>query len=308
MRSIAFFVLAHIFILQAFAADEQNTITAYNELELQAASSPAIKFAFTRKYTFPFLQGESFLTKDNNIELALRAEISPISLNGLAEAVWTPAAFFQFSAGGRIGTGWNITLFGNDIIGIGINYPDAEGKAKHSGSAFDGLLYKTQAGAALQADLAALSPGDWHHVIIRTYHEINWQGYSRAKAGESWYFEDNDREYCNGFNYYGNLIIGYQMPIFLNMIALITEANLFLYDTPGRSYWGDDKIRWTFSGVLNFTITKQFNAALITQLITQRNFLQADWKELYYRNRQLNTSSPLHLEFFRVAVIMTYRL
>jgi hypothetical protein len=305
MRSIAFIVLFHIFIFQAFAADDQDNVTAFNELELQISSSPATKIIFTRNDIFPFLQGEGALVKDNNIGLALRAEVSPVSLNGLAEAVWTPIAFFQLTAGTRMGSGWNI---GNKVIGIGINYPNAEGKAEPSASPFDGLLYKIHTGAVLQADLAAIYPGDWNHVIIRTYHEINWKGYTAAKAGESWYFENDYGENCNGFNYYGNFVIGYQMPIFLNMVGLLAEANLYLYDTPNRSFWGDDKIRWTFSGVLNFSITRPFSAALITQFVTQRNFVQPDWKGLYYRNRQLNTSSPMHLEFYRVAAILTYRL
>jgi hypothetical protein len=308
MRSIAFLVLFPIFIFQAFAADDHGNITASNELELQIASSPAMKFVFTRNYVFPFLQGEDALVKDNDIRLSLRAEISPVSLNGLAEAVWTPIAFFQFSVGARIGSGWNISLFGSEVIGIGLNCPNAEGKAELSGGAFDGLLYKAHAGAALQADLAALYPGDWHHIVIRTYHEINRQGYTRAENGESWYFENDEGENCNGFNYYGNLIIGYQMPILLNMVALLTEANLYLYDTPNRSYWGDDKIRWFFSGVLLFSITRQFSATLIAQFITQRNFVQSNWEDLHYQNRQLNTSSPMHLEFYRAAALLTYKL
>jgi hypothetical protein len=307
MKSIAFFLLFHIFVLTAFAEEDQSTFTASNELELQISSSPGVKFGFTRKYVFPFLPGEGPLTKGNNIELALRAEISPVSLNGITEAVWTPIAFFQMSAGGRIGTGWNISLLGKEVIGIGLNRPNAEGKAEHSGSAFDGLMFKIQTGAALQMDLAALWPGDWHHIIARTYHELNRQGYTRAKADESWYFENDHDENCNGFNYHGNFVIGYQMPIFLNMVALLTEADLYLYNTPGRSQCGDDKIRWTFSAALNFTITKQFSGALITQFVTKRNFLEPDWEELYYRNRHLNTSSPMHLQFYRVAAILTYK-
>jgi hypothetical protein len=294
--------------MQAIMADDQSTVITSNELELQIASSPAAKLKFTRKYVFPFLQGESSLTKANNIELALRAEITPISLSGFAEAVWTPIAFFQLSAGTRIGSGWNISLLGKEVFGIGLNYPNAESRSEHSGSAFDGLMYKAQAGATLQADLAALYPGDWHHVILRTYHEINRYGYTRAKANESWYYENDDGENCNSFNYYGNLIIGYRMPIFLNMVALLTEADLYLNNMPGRSKWGDDKIRWTFSAVFNFTISRKFNASLVTQFITQRNFLEPDWKDLYYRERQLNTSRPMHLEFYRVAAILTYKL
>jgi hypothetical protein len=70
----------------------------------------------------------------------LGTEISPISLNGIAEAVWTPIAFFQFAAGGRIGSGWNLNIFDSAIYEIGLNRPDIAGKGEHKGGAFDGLL------------------------------------------------------------------------------------------------------------------------------------------------------------------------
>jgi len=278
-----------------------------NELTLQVSSLPELKLGFTKRFNFPFLQGEGPLTKDNNIGLAMTAEISPVSINGIAEAVWTPIAFFQFAAGGRIGSGWNLELFGSDIYGIGLNRPDAAGKAENSGQAFDGLLWKAQAGAALQADLAALFPGDWHHVVIRSYHEVNYKGYTRAKKHESWYFENDDGENCNGFNYYGNFLLGYQMPVFLNTAAFLAEMDLYLYDTPDRGNWGDDRIRWTFSGILNFTITKQMNLALITQFRTRKNYQQSNWKDLYYRYRTINNSNPIHLEFYRIAAAMVYK-
>ncbi|MDR0323741.1 MAG: hypothetical protein LBI12_04750, partial [Treponema sp.] len=262
---------------------------------------------FTQRFIFPFLQGDSLLTEDNNIALALTAEISPISLNGIAEAVWTPVAFFQFAAGGRIGSGWNLELFGSDIYGIGINRSAPNGKAENIGSAFDGLLWKTQAGAALQADLAAVFPGDWNHVVFRTYHELNYKGYTKAKVGESWYFEGDDGENSNGFNYYGNFLIGYQMPIFIDFIALLAEADLYLYDTPNRSQWGDERIRWTFSNIISFTITRQLGATLITQFRTRRNYLESDWQDLYYRNRNIDKSNPTGLEFYRIAAALTYK-
>jgi hypothetical protein len=150
-------------------------------------------------------------------------------------------------------------------------------------------------------------PGDWNHVIARSNHEINYKGYTRAKANESWYYENDDGENCNGFNYYGNFLIGYQMPVFLNFIALLAEADLYLYDMPNRSMWGDDKIRWTFSNILNFTITKQLSVTLITQFRTRRNFNEPDWKELYYQNRTIDNSNRLRLEFYRVAAALTYK-
>jgi len=278
-----------------------------HELLLQVSTLPEAKLSFTERFAFPFLQGESPLTQGNNVDLALGAEISPISLNAVAEAVLTPIAFLQFAVGGRIGSGWNLNLFGGDLYGIGLNADDA-GKPVHDGSAFDGLLWKVQAGGTVQFDLAALFPGDWNHVVARSYHEINYKGYTRAEAGESWYYESDSGENINGLNYYGNLLIGYQMPIFFNLAALLVEEDLYLYDTPDRDRWGDDKMRWTFSGVLGFTFTRQLDLNLIAQFRTRRNFLEQNWEELYYRNRTLDSSNPTSLEFYRVAAALTFRL
>jgi hypothetical protein len=315
MKNIGFILLLLLIAQMVIAQDQpqkKDEFSSSSELTLQASTMPGLKLGFTEHFYFPFLQGESALTKDNNINLALTGEISPVSLNGLAEAVWTPIAFFQLTAGGRIGSGWIIELTpGKKSYGIGINKADAFGKVEHTGKAFDGLLWKAQAGAVLQADLAAVIPGDWNHVVARTYHEINYRGYTAASKYESWSYEDDNGypgENCNGFNYYGNFLLGYQMPIFLNMAALLAEADLYLYDTPGRSEWGDDMIRWTFGFLLNFTITKNIDIAVLTQFWTRRNYLGPDWQDLYYRNRILDKSNPIHLEFFRAAAALTLKL
>jgi hypothetical protein len=310
VRRIALLLLLPLFA-QALIAEEQpddrTSATSSTELTLQASSMLAIKAIFTKRFSFPFLQGESPLTANNNIGLALSAEISPVSLNGVAEAVWTPIAFFQFAAGGRIGSGWNINLANNAVYGIGLNRPDMTGNSEHNGGAFDGLLWKLQTGGTIQFDLAALYPGDWHHVVARSYHEINYKGYTRAKSGESWYYENDDGENGNGFNYYGILLVGYQMPIFFNLAALLAEADFYLYDTPNNSKWGDDKIRWIFSGIFGFTISKQIDLLLIAQLRTRNNYQESDWKDLYYRNRNIDSSRPLRLEFYRIATVLTYK-
>jgi hypothetical protein len=288
---------------------EPGGFSSSRELYLQVSSRPEAKLGFTWRFSFPFLQGGHFLTKDNNVSLALTAEISPISLNGQAEAVWTPAAFFQLSAGGRIGSGWKLNAFGQEAYGIGLNREKAgaSGAAEHAGSVFDGLLWKTQAGGALQFDLGTLIPGDWTHVVARTYHEINYAGYTAASSNESWYYENDDGENTNGFNYYGNFLVGYQMPFFLNMIGLLAEGSVFLYDTPGRGQWGDDKIQWTFSGLFSFTVTKRIGAVLLVQCRTRRNYTDTNWEDLYYRNRHIDNSNPISLEFYRAAAVLTYK-
>jgi hypothetical protein len=308
MKKCALFMALLVCVQALMAEDPPGGQTASGELILQVSSLPEVKLGFTEHFRFPFLQGESPLTEGNNIDLAVTAEISPVSLNGIAEAVWTPVAFFQMAAGGRIGSGWNIELFGSKSYGIGLTQPGLADKLEHDGSAFDGLLWKVQAGGVLQFDLAALFPGDWHHVVARSYHEVNYRGYTRAKAGESWYYENDDGENCNGFNYYANLLVGYQMPVFISMAALLAEADLYLYDLPDRSRWGDEKIRWTFSGIAAFTFTDQFGLALIAQFRTRRNYVEPDWEDRYYRSRNIDSSRPLRLEFYRIAAALTYKL
>ncbi|MDR0454009.1 MAG: hypothetical protein LBH05_04265 [Deferribacteraceae bacterium] len=310
MKKITFLIFLLLFAKELLAEDRREIgegVTASHEFFLLASSLPEIKLAFTERLIFPFLQGEGFLTRDNNINLAFGAEISPVSLNGIVNTVWTPVAFFQLMAGGRIGSGWNIELYDSEFYGIGLNQPDDAGKSSVNGGGFDGLLWEVHTGAVLQTDLSALYPGDWHHVVFRSYHELNYKGYTRAAKGESWFFENDDGENCNGFNYYGNMLVGFQMPVFFNLAAILAEADLYLYDTPQRDKWGDNKIRWTFSGIFGFYAGKMIDLKLIAQCVTQRNYQESNWQDLYYRNRNIDKSNPLRLEFYRIVAALTYK-
>ena len=307
MKRLAYILILSMIAQALIAQEQEKNIASSSELILQISSLPEAKLGFTQRFGFPFMQGQSPLTANNNIVLALTGEISPLSANILVETVWTPIAFFQLAAGGSLGSGWNIKLFGNEAYGIGLNQADSTGNKTISGSAFDGLLWKAQAGGAIQFDLAAIIPGDWNHVVFRSYHEINYRGYTRAKADESWYFEADDGENCNGFIYYGNILLGYQMPIFLNLIGFLTGMDLYLYDTAGRESWGDDLSHWIFTGILGFEITKKFSVTVLTQFVTQRNYNESNWKDLYYRNRTLDTNDKHHLEFYRVAAVLIYK-
>jgi len=306
MKNIALLLAAFLFTQALFAQDaEESSVESSRSLLLQISTLPEAKLTFTQQFKIPFLRGDNALTQDNNIKFALGGEITPVSLNGLFKTVLTPIAFFEFELGGRVGSGWHINLFGGDIYGIGLNTKDKPNKA--DGSAFDGALWEAHAGGAIQFDLAAIVPGEWNHVVFKSYHEINHKTYSRAGKGQAWFYEDDFGENCNGLNYYGNLLLGYQMPIFLDTVALLAEGDLYLYDTPNRELWGDERVRWTFAFVLSFTFTKKFGAALITQFRTMRNYEQSNWEELYYRDLTINRDNPLRLEFYRVAAAVTYR-
>jgi hypothetical protein len=277
------------------------------ELILQGSSLPEAKAGVVQSFSIPLLRGNTFLTEGNNIKAAFSAELSPVSLNGTAELTWTPLAFFQLTAGGRAGSGWNIRLFGSELRGIGINRRRWDGRAETCGSAFNGLLWSLKSGGALQFDAAALFPGDWHHLLFRTYQEINYAAYTAASTDDSWYYENDEGENRNGFGYYGNYLLGYQMPIVLNMVGILAEMKKSLYTTANRELWGDDLARWILSGIFNFTITKRLSAALLAQFRTRRNFTALTKNFEFYQDRRIQDSRR-QLEFYRIAAVFSFRL
>jgi hypothetical protein len=298
------------------------------DLSLQVSTLPEAKLSASVHYLFPLLRDTgplagTPLTADNNLNATLRGEISPVSLNGAFEAVFTPIAFFQLAGGFKLGSGWNITLGESDIYGLGLNRPkitrrtDAltrpmeERTSEIKGYPLDGLVGKAYLGGAFQFDLAAIYPGDWHHLVFRTYHEFNYQGYTKATHGESWIFEAVTDENRNGFNYYGNYLLGYRMPIFLNTVGFLAEMERYLYNNSRGEYWGDGLGRWTFSLLFNFTVTGDLEAALLVQTRTMRNYQDGDRtnsSRYYYQYRELDTDNPLRLDFYRVAAVFTYKL
>jgi len=301
-------LLVRMLVAEEPQTENASEIESFPEVFLQVTSSPAAKLGFIWHFTIPFLQGNNPLTQGNNIVLSPGVEITPVDFHLTAEAVWTPIAFAELIAGSKIGSGWNMNLFGSNVHGIGLNRVGHDYSSAHDGRALDGVLWQAHIGAALQGDLAAFFPGEWNHLIFRTLHEISYAGYSRAGTGDFWFFQNDSGENRNGFSYRGNLLIGYRMPLFLDMVALQAEAELFLQGPPGRERWGDDRLRWTFSGALNFVVTERFEVTLITQFRTMRNFVEDDWRDRHFTKRTLDTSGrPQRLEFYRIVASMTYR-
>jgi hypothetical protein len=301
--------------VQKVMADDQGLDTS-TSITLQTSTLPEAKIGITQRLTFPFLQGSNPFTEGNNLSIGLTGEISPISLNGIAQATWTPIAFAQIVAGVRLGTGWNINLFGGPLYGTKINQADGTGKEEHVGDSFGGLFWKVLGGAALQFDLAAVWPGDWHHVLFRTYHEINYNAYTGASGDQSWHFENDSGENFNGLNYYGNLVLAYQMPYLKpfipDTVGFMAEVSKYagaLPNSPNPDIWGGDLVYWTLSGLFNFSILPdRLSASVIVQFDTANNYTFKADDDLYYRNRTVNRSDPQRLKFYRAALIVTYTL
>jgi hypothetical protein len=300
--------LLFLLALPLFAETDLKSETSLN---LALSSLPEAKLIFAQSFTLPCLQGDNPLVKDNNVKFGVNAELTPISMNLLGNVIFTPVAFFELSAGGMLGTGWIINLFGSEVYGIGLNRPDDNGYTSVDGSAFDGFFGKGNMGGALQFDLAALIPGEWNHVVFRSYHEIGYKMYSRAQKGDSWFYEDDFGENQNGWNYYGSYLVGYRMPIFLDTVAVLAEIEKYLYNTPGGDQWGDSLGQWTFSLMMNFAFSEKISTALAVQFRTLRNYTNYtydDENNLFYQERILNSDNPRSLSFYRAALILNYRL
>jgi len=321
MKRIAL-LLVLPFLAMAVFADEISGTESSSELYLQISTLPEAKLGFTQSFKIPVLRLDNPLMSGNNIKFSLSGEVTPVSMNGEIKAVLTPIAFLEFTAGGLIGTGWPINLFGGDLYGTGLNLSDLTGNEKYEGEALDALHLKFFAGGTFQFDFAAIFPGDWNHVVMLTYHEINYFHNTKALAGQGWFYEADDGENRNGWNYYGNIVLGYQMPqkpIFLQMIAFMAEMKQYLSDfedgagnVVDRGLWGDDLIRWELANILNFEFTDQFSVAVITQFRTRRNFTNYDEHKakepyMHYQNRILDKDDPLRIEFYRVAGIISYK-
>jgi len=294
--------------------DEDAAIEASTDLELRLTTEPAAKLALSQSFVFPFLQGESPFTRENNLSTVITAEVSPVSLNGIAELNLTPVAFFTVSGGGQAGSGWNIPI----ADGIGINRPENVNAARPrraiiDGNGFDGLIWSTWGAGTLQFDLGAVVPGDWNHVLFQTRHEFRYSAYTRAGPGDSWIFENDDGENQNGWAYHATYIVGYHMPSspVLSTVALMAELRRPLYNTEGGSFWGEYLGYWIFSSVFDFTITPRLSTTFALQMHTRRNHGTSNFDNAgyFYRDFALQDDGGWRrLMFHRAALVLRYKI
>jgi hypothetical protein len=256
-------------------AEEKNisSMRTTTDVSLDVTTLPEVRVAFSEKLIFPFMAGTSPLTKGNNITIGLNAKLSPVSFSFIPDAVWTPIAFFNFSLGGRVGTGWNYQLFGGRMNGLGKN---TYGQSlKEDGITLKepitendtpgGVVWAAHAGTTLQADFGAIFPGDWHHVVVKIYNEFGYEAYSAITDGSQWFYENNDGINQNCFSYYGSFFLGYQMPLFVDLVGLMYEIYTPIYNPYSDIKLSDRGSSGTASLAADFKIKEVVNIMLLLQ-------------------------------------------
>ena len=261
----------------------------------------------------PFLNFNTAFTRGNNIAFKLRADISPVTLEGKFDIVWTPVAFLELYGGASIGSGWSITTNSKlgSIHGLSFNTANATGKTTIIPINFTRAFYSGNFGGAFQFDLGAIIPTDWTHIIARIDQYFLYRGIIDADLSASWVFQNDDGTNRNGWTYFGSYVLGYQMPLPLKLIAfqIETKKTLFRGVRAGldKSDWGEDRFSVVFGPILNFQVTDVFTITLLAQLKTVHTYNSSD-DTLFYQYRTINKSIADKVKFKRVAVIFDVTL
>lgn len=200
-----------------------NTSSANVKLTMAYPLEMKMEAGYTLK--IPMLEGDGPLFSDNNLKLKGVLGLSPVASTLNFDAVLTPIAVAEVTLGGAIGTGWDFDMM--SLSGL-LKGPAPIGSVLTSDH-LGGAYYKVRTALALQFDTGAIFPGDWSSVLLRTYHELNYQGYTGAGKNIPWEYETGGAK-VNGFNYKGEYVIGYKLPLMLNLVAVQLETyayNLF---------------------------------------------------------------------------------
>ena len=299
-RIIGTFALA-VLSLAPLAAEG---IATSAKLDTTVTTIPEMKTRLSLEAKVPFLAGDGALTKDNNARFTVGAELTPVSMKGTLDAVWTPIAFVELVGGASVGSGWNVL----GLNGLRMNERSGLHDNELSGGPFLGAVWSVKGGAALQGDFAAIRDGPWNHVIFRTYHAGMYRALSTASADESWLFEADRGESRNGWSYYGNYLLAYRMPVKLNLVGILVEEDLYLFDTEGREFWGDDVSRWTLSLMGSYAFTERLSLMGLVQARTVRNFVGDTGDYGFYQDRELDADDERRLEFYRVIATLSWKL
>ena len=278
-------------------ANEEKGVKKQTDLALVGTTEPGVAVFVEQRFLFPFLQGETPLTEDNNIMLKLRGQVTPTSFELMSDTVWTPFAAMNFSLGAQLGVGWNYYLGASFLNGLGLYQRSADGKSmeRAKGDGWDGVVWNIHGGMRLQFDFAAVLPGDWNHVIVRIDNIVNYQNYTMAKGSQRWYFRNDDDLYENWFAYNFTGVFGYQMPLFFDMAAVMFELSLPFYNPQSGKSFPDKEPEMILSLVTNWKITERISLMALCQF---QNIL----------NHPVTTDYEREWQFYRVMIVGTWSL
>ena len=265
---LLFFSIAGICFTEE-SGESESAVENRIDVSFYASTRGEMQVNFLPQWKFPFLQGKTPLTSDNNIALKLDAALSPIWAGLTGDGVLTVFPFLSFTVGAMVGAGWNYDLFGRlPLVGLGLNRrtdPDDPNDGV-IGNGFDGVAWDVHAGAMVQFDLAAFFPGDWSHVVMQFYNKIDYLAYTKAKGDDLWYYLGDDGMNMNSFRHSFDFFAGYAMPVFVDLVGYQLSGTLPFYNTEAGSSVRDRAYSLTNAFIVNFRINKSWSIMTIARV------------------------------------------
>ena len=310
MKKLIVLVMAFLFILGSLSAQEEqeepkSKVKYSTNINLVISYPWEGRLGVTETFKVPVLNLDNPFMRDNNIKFKLGAELTPVTIEGKFNVVWTPLAFLEVYGGASIGSGWKLLTW----HGLSLNQNKA-GKTHKIPVNFKKAFYSANFGGALQFDLGAIVKSDWTHIIARMDQYFLYKGVTGVGPLDSWVIMDDNGENRNGFTYCASYVLGYQMPLPMNMIAFRVETGKTFFKVPAgidKSTWGEDRVNMLFGPIISFKPIDKLSILLIAQWKTIRDYAPGELQK-FYQTRTLDKSKRDKVIFRRVGIVFDVTL
>ena len=238
----------------------------------------------TYNYVIPVPFSDHPLVRGNTLTLSPSLEFTPISLAPQFTVAFSPVAFLIFYGGGKIGTGWNL-----DFIGAkGLAVYNETTQVYDSVTPFASYMHQWYLEGLFQFDLAAVLPGEWNHVVTQARYKFLYEGLWNAGGPQEFWRWQGTIEKATGWQYLSSVVVGYQMPLVLDMVALQFEFEGYFdkHDFPDWAQeWNPTFMKVGISPVLSFKFNEKNSLLVQFRFRSRRSFTEevlADNHDFYY--------------------------
>ncbi|MDC7222322.1 MAG: hypothetical protein PQJ60_01205 [Spirochaetales bacterium] len=256
---------------------------------------------------YPFLQGSGPLTRDNNLTVTGKMDLSPATADLNLSFKLTPVAFLVLEQGNHLGTGWYCGL----ANGLGLN---SDGSGDPDTTSFPGLVYRGWWSGTFQFDLAAVlpEPNDWKHVVLSSTAKFQYQHFTAADDDQPWQYQADSGENFNGWNFLTTSVLGYMIPdSSINFAGIMLDTEKRLGDiaqssTMADGGWGSDFTKVTIGPLFNWQINEKSSLIVLFQLQNDVEYTDDSVFYNYFMNRESTGESYWY--FRRIALSYTVNL
>lgn len=312
--AIACMLIAGILIAEESEQSKKSGITFTTNINAVLTYPLRTKVTATEVIKLPFLVRNNPFMSGNNITFKIGAELSPITLEGKFDVVWTPLAFLELYSGASIGSGWSLEKL--NLHGLVYNTPNEKEQSVITPVNFRKIFYSANFGSAVQFDVGAVIPSPWMHIVFRTDQYMLYRGLAGAKNTDSWILQNDRGRNRNGFTYNGIYVLGYQMPLPIKLIAFRIETYKTFFATHNnrdKSNWGEDRFYVIFGPLVMFKPTDICTITLIAQWETKHSKLrEIDSLPMnnsqFYQTLMIDKTKLDSVYFYQVGVIVDINL